>query len=91
MNAQAVSFFESWLQFSYLSWLLEYNWRIIYKILPYVLEIPKAKTATDMDGTLHTDLWKSETSREIKKLSYVSSFEDLQKLYWFSKLEGRGS
>ena len=25
------------------------------------------RTATDMDGTLHTDLWKSETSREIKK------------------------
>ena len=26
-----------------------------------------ARTATDMDGTLYTDLWKSETSREIKK------------------------
>ena len=23
--------------------------------------------ATDMDWTLHTDLWKSETSRDIKK------------------------
>ena len=28
----------------------------------------KTRTATDMDGTLHTDLWKSETtSREVKK------------------------
>ena len=25
------------------------------------------RTATDMDGTLHTDFCKSETSREIKK------------------------
>ena len=27
----------------------------------------KARTATDMDGTLHTDLWESESSREIRK------------------------
>ena len=33
-----------------------------------------------------TDLWKSETSGEIKKL-----FEHLWKLYWVSNLEGRGS
>ena len=38
-NAQAISFFESWLQFSYLSWLLEYQWRIIYKILSYILDV----------------------------------------------------
>ena len=25
-------------------------------------------TATDMDGALHTDVWKFETSREIKKM-----------------------
>ena len=40
-----------------------------------------SRTATDMDGTLHTDLWKSETSREIKKI-ILASFEHLQKLYW---------
>ena len=34
----------------------------------------------------HTDLWKSKTSREIKK-----SFEHLQKLYRFLKLGGFGS
>ena len=28
---------------------------------------PCSRTATGMDGTIHTDLWKSETSREIKK------------------------
>ena len=38
-NAQAISFFESWLQFIYLSWLLEYQWRIIYKILSYILDV----------------------------------------------------
>ena len=27
----------------------------------------KPRTATEMDGTLHTDFWKSETSRDIKK------------------------
>ena len=43
-----------------------------------------------MDGTLHTDLWKSETSREIKKI-ILASIENLQKLYWFSKLGGWGS
>ena len=48
------------------------------------------RTATDMDGTLHTDLWKPETSREIKKI-ILASFEHLQKLYWFSKLGGWGS
>ena len=39
-----------------------------------------------MDETLHTDLWKSEISREIKK-----SFEHIQKLHWFSKLGDGGS
>ena len=29
--------------------------------------LANTRTDTDMDGTLHTDLWKSETSREIKK------------------------
>ena len=29
--------------------------------------IGKARTATEKDGTLHTDFWKSETGREIKK------------------------
>jgi hypothetical protein len=29
--------------------------------------LPRSRTATEMDGTLHTDPWKSETSREIKK------------------------
>ena len=43
-------------------------------------------SATDMDGSLHTDLWKSETSREI----ILVSFEHLQKLHWFSKLGGWG-
>ena len=33
----------------------------------------------------HTDIWKSETSEEIKK-----AFEFLEKLYRFSKFEGRG-
>ena len=27
----------------------------------------KSRTATEMDGTLHTDFRKSETSRDIKK------------------------
>ena len=43
-----------------------------------------------MDGTLHTDLWKSETNQDIKKTILISC-EHLQKLYWFSKLWGRGS
>ena len=43
-----------------------------------------------MNGTLYSDLWKSETSREIKK-NISASFEHLQKLNWFSKLGGRGS
>ena len=50
----------------------------------------EARTVTDMDGTLHTDLGKSETSREIKKIILVS-FEHLQKLHWFSKLGWWGS
>ena len=33
----------------------------------------RSRTATDMDGSLHTDLWKSETSREIKKNIWTSS------------------
>ena len=52
--------------------------------------IVHSRTATGMVGTLHTDLWKSETSREIKKI-ILASFEHLQKLYWFSKLGGQGS
>ena len=38
--------------------------KIVFEILIYS---DYARTATDMDGTLHTDLRKSETSREIKK------------------------
>ena len=43
-----------------------------YLVISYLLcglawSIGKSRTATDMDGTLHTDLWKSETSREGKK------------------------
>ena len=37
------------------------------------------------DGTLHTDLWKSKTIREIKKI-LLASFEHIEMLYWFSKL-----
>ena len=47
-----------------------------------------------MDGTLHTDLWESETSREIKKsfehhLNII--FEHIQKFYWLAKLRWCGS
>ena len=35
-----------------------------------------SKTATGMDRTLHTDLWKSETSRDIRK-SILMSLEHL--------------
>ena len=31
----------------------------------------KSRTATEMDGTLHTDFRKSETSRDIKKISNI--------------------
>ena len=43
-----------------------------------------------MDGTLHTDFRKSETSRGIKEI-FLTSFEHLEKLYKFSKLGGCGS
>ena len=33
----------------------------------YRISLHNARTATGMDGTLHTDFWKSETSRDIKK------------------------
>ena len=42
-----------------------------------------------MDGTLHTDFRKSETSRGIKEI-FLTSFEHLEKLYKFSKLGGCG-
>ena len=42
------------------------------------------------DGTLHTDLWKSKTIREIKKI-LLASFEHIEMLYWFSKLGGCSS
>ena len=32
-----------------------------------ILRKAKPRTATEMDGTLHTDFQKSETSRDIKK------------------------
>ena len=42
--------------------------RVRYFLLSFVGYVlcPILRTATDMDGTLQTDLWKSETSREIK-------------------------
>ena len=39
-----------------------------------------------MEGTLQTDLWKSETSRQIK-----NSYQYHLKLYWFSQSAGCGS
>ena len=34
------------------------------------------RTATEMDGTLHTDLWKSETSRDkIEMATYTSKLK----------------
>ena len=35
--------------------------------LPNVLQLLSTRTATEMNGTLHTDFRKSETSRDIKK------------------------
>ena len=31
------------------------------------IHVTYARTATDMDGTLHTDLWKYETSKYVEK------------------------
>ena len=31
------------------------------------IHVSNSRTATEMDGTLHTDFQKSETSRDIKK------------------------
>ena len=42
-----------------------------------------------MEGALHTDLWKSETSRYQKII--LTSFEHFKKLYKFLKLGGCGS
>jgi hypothetical protein len=36
--------------------------------------LPKARTATGMDGTLHTDFRKSETSRDIKKTTWFTQY-----------------
>ena len=44
----------------------------------------QTRTATDMDGTLQTDLWKSETSREIKKSM------QLLKMFKWCKMEQSG-
>ena len=41
--------------------------KYVLNLLFKVTGVLNPRTATDMDGTLHTDLWKSETSREIKK------------------------
>ena len=52
--------------------------------------LDQAKTATDMDGTLHTDLWKSETSRENEKSfehhlkTFKSCIQSIQLFFSFS-------
>ena len=35
-------------------------------ILQKIYNMPYARTSQDMDGTLYTDFWKSETNRDIK-------------------------
>ena len=40
------------------------NW---WSVDGYLCKFTQGQLHTDMDGTLHTDLWKSETCREIKK------------------------
>ena len=37
-----------------------------------IVKLYYSRTATEMDGTLHTDFRKSETSRDIKKKILIS-------------------
>ena len=43
-------------------------WVMAFLTLGYIVNVhSRARTATEMDGTLHTDFRKSEISRDIKK------------------------
>ena len=44
-----------------------------------------ARTATDIDGTFHTDLWKSETSREKKTLISLRCKKIIFENYFFTR------
>ena len=62
----------------------------LYSIANFVDSWLKSRRCFRMEGALHTDLWKSETNRDIKKKVLIP-FKHLQNLYWFSKSGGRGS
>ena len=52
---------------------LKKKWEKALEIMTNPFYFTRARTARDMDGTLHTDFWKSENSREIKHLNIFKS------------------